>query len=195
MNRSDVAELHYIAPIANAASIMAHGILSNRRAGRLQHESIAMQEVQGRRVNKGIPGGMSLHDYVNLYFDARNPMLSKCRSQNQQICVLRVNVEVLDLEGVIVADRNAASSYARFYPVEAGIAALDKDLVYARYWTHQDPYEAMTRKSIKCAEVLVPERVDPRFITGAYVINEAGLAAVQAAHEALAGVIKRDMFF
>ena len=154
-----------------------------------------MQEVQGRRVNKRIPGGTSLHDYVNLYFDAHNPMLSKCRSQNQQICVLRVDAEVLDLEGVIVADRNAASSYARFYPVEPGFAALDKDLVYARYWTHQDPYEAMTRKSIKCAEVLVPERVDPRFITGAYVVNEAGRAAVQAAHQALAGVIKRDMFF
>lgn len=195
MNRSDVAELHYIAPIANVASIMAHGILSNRRAGPMQHESIAMQEVQGRRVNKRIPGGGSLHDYVNLYFDAHNPMLSKCRSQNHQICVLRVDIAVLDLEGVIVADRNAASRYARFYPVQAGIAALDKDLVYARYWTHQDPYEAMTRKSIKCAEVLVPDRVDPRLITGAYVVNEASRAALQAAHQTLAGVIKRDMFF
>ena len=97
MNRSDVGELHYIVPIANVASIMTHGILSNRCAGRLQHESIAMQEVQGRRVDKRIPGGRSLHDYVNLYFDAHNPMLSKRRSQNQQICVLQVNVEVLDL--------------------------------------------------------------------------------------------------
>jgi len=195
MNRSDIVELHYIAPIADVASIIEHGILSNRCAARLPHESIAMQEVQGRRVDKRIPGGRSLHDYVNLYFDAHNPMLSKCRSQNQNICVLRVDVRVLDLEGVIVTDRNAASSYARFYPMTSGIAALDKGLVYARYWTHQDPYEAMTQKSIKCAEVLVPERVDPTFIAAVYVADRVGLAALKTAHRALPAAIHQGMFF
>lgn len=195
MDRSDIVELHYIAPIANVASIIKHGILANRLAAKLPHESIAMQEVQGRRVNKRIPGGKSLHDYVNLYFDAHNPMLSKCRSQNHNICVLRVDVRVLDLEGVIVTDRNAASSYARFYPMASGIAALDKGLVYARYWTHQDPYEAMTQKSIKCAEVLVPDRVDSTFITGVYVADKLGLAAFQSAHGALLTTVKQDMFF
>ncbi len=195
MNRSDIVDLHYIAPIANIASIIEHGILSNRRAARLPHESIAMQEVQGRRVDKRIPGGRALHDYVNLYVDAHNPMLSKRRSQNHDICVLRVDAQVLDLDGVIVADRNAASSYARFYPMASGIAALDKDLVYARYWTHQDPYEAMTQKSIKCAEVLVPDRVDATFITGAYVADEVGLAALKTAHGALPATINHSMFF
>ena len=195
MNRSDIGELHYIAPITNVVSIIRNGILSNRRAARLPHESIAMQEVQGRRVDKRIPGGRWLHDYVNLYFDAHNQMLSKCRSHNHNICVLRVEARVLDLEGVIVTDRNAASSYARFRPMASGIEVLDKDLVYARYWTHQDPYEAMTQKSIKCAEVLVPDRVDPTFITGVYVANKLGLAAFQNAYGALPATVKQDMFF
>ena len=195
MDRSDIVELHYIAPIANVASIIKHGILANRLAAKLPHESIAMQEVQGRRVDKRIPGGRSLHDYVNLYFDAHNPMLSKRRSQNHNICVLRVDARVLDLEGVIVTDRNAASSYARFYPMASGIAALDKRLVYAQYWTHQDPYEAMTQKSIKCAEVLVPDRVDSMRITGVYVADQVALAAFQSARGALTPTVKQDMFF
>lgn len=97
--------------------------------------------------------------------------------------------------GWIVTDRNAASSYARFRPMEGGIAVLDKDLVYARYWTHQDPYEAMTQKSIKCAEVLVPDRVDSTFITGVYVADKLGLAAFQSVHGALPATVKQDMFF
>ncbi len=195
MNRSDVKELHYIAPIANVPSILEHGILSNRRAGQLHHQSIAMQEVQGRRKDKRIPGGRPLHDYVNLYFDAHNPMLSKRRSQNRDICVLRVDVQLLDLEGVIVADHNAASSYARFYPAADGIAALDKSLVYARYWTHQDPVEAMIQKSIKCAAVLVPDRVDAAFLRGAYVADEKGQAAFAALQSSLAVTINLGMFF
>lgn len=54
-----------------------------------------------------------------------------------------------------MADRNAASDYVRFYEVSAGIQALDKDLVFARFWLNpNDPIDEMRRKSVKCAEVL-----------------------------------------
>ncbi|MEW6246442.1 MAG: DarT ssDNA thymidine ADP-ribosyltransferase family protein [Nitrospirota bacterium] len=70
MNRSDVAALHYIAPIENVPSIMEHGILSNRRAARLPHRSVALEEIQERRRDRQIPNVRLLHEYVNLYFDA-----------------------------------------------------------------------------------------------------------------------------
>jgi len=57
-----------------------------------------------------------LHDYANVYFDAHNPMLSKCRNRNDEICVLRLNPNVLDFPGVIVTDRNAATDLVRFRP-------------------------------------------------------------------------------
>ncbi|MBI1748033.1 MAG: DUF4433 domain-containing protein [Acidobacteria bacterium] len=82
MNRSDIAELHFIAPIANVPSIMQHGILSHKLAGPIHHGSLAMSEIQERRKNKQIPGARKLHEYANLYFDAHNPMLSKCREYN-----------------------------------------------------------------------------------------------------------------
>jgi hypothetical protein len=196
VNRPDITELHFITPIENVASILEHGILSNRRAARLAHRSVAMEEVQDRRRDKRIPGAGLLHDYANLYFDAHNPMLSKRRDQNDTICVLRIEHTVLDLLGVIVTDCNAASDYARFHVASAGIRALDKDLVFARFWTNaDDPYEAMRHKSIKCAEVLVPDSVDPEFLIGAYVANEWALRAFESLGTRLPVVVKGAMFF
>ena len=197
MRRSDVVELYYITPIDNVPSILEHGILSNKLAANLQHESVAMAEIQIRR-NKKIPGagGLDLHSYANLYFDAHNPMLSKRREQNDTICILRINPNVLDLPGVIVADRNAASDYARFDPPDKGLASLDKDTVFAQYWTHpENQYHEWTHKSIKCAEALVPGRVEPNCIIGSYVANEKALAGFTGLNTQLTVCIKNDIFF
>ena len=138
MNRADVAELHYITPIANVPSIVQHGILSHNRVRHLIHHSIAMQEVQDRRENKRIPGARPLHDYANLYFDAHNPMLSRRREHNDGLCVLCVSPDILDLSGAIVTDMNAACDAVRFYDLAAGLAVLDRERLYARFWLHQD---------------------------------------------------------
>jgi hypothetical protein len=91
MNRDDITELHFIAPITNVPSIMQHGILSHKLSGQIHHHSVAMPEIQERRKNKQIPGARTLHDYANLYFDAHNPMLSKLRARNDDICILRID--------------------------------------------------------------------------------------------------------
>ncbi len=196
MNRADVTELHYITAIANVPSMVQHGILSHNLAGQLDHDSVAMPEIQQIRENKQIPGARSLHEYANLYFDAHNPMLSKCRGRNDEICVLRIAATVLDQPGVIVADRNAASGWARFWPVAAGLGNINGDRLFARYGTHRDsPYEEMSHKSEKCAEVLVPDRVEVRFIIGAYVSNQTTQLAFQQLNTELPAQIRGEMFF
>lgn len=196
MNRADVSELHYITPIENVPSILEHGILANRQAARLTHTSVAMEEVQDRRRNKQIPGARPLHEYANLYFDAHNPMLSRRRDQNDVICVLRIDPAGLDLPGVIVADRNAASDYVRFYRAADGIRALDREMVFARFWINAaDPFDEMIRKSVKCAEVLAPDQLEPRFVIGAYVANERALWVFQALNTQLPVAVNSGMFF
>jgi len=171
MRREDLDELHYITPIVNVASILSRGILSHRFADKVPHESVAMQEVQDRRMNKVVPGtGKRLHDYANIYFCARNPMLYKRKDTHTELCVLRISTAVLDLDGVIVTDRNAAATIASFRPVATGLALLDRDLVFADDWRHLgDELEYLKHRSIKCAEVLVPNRIPPAYIIGAYV--------------------------
>ena len=175
MNLSDIHELYCIAPISNVASIMSNGILSHNEAQRVHHRSIAEQGVQERRQNKKIPGtNKHLHDYANLYFDAHNPMLSKRRDMNDTICVLRIKSEILSLEGVIVTDQNASRD-CWFKPVSDGLPLLDRDEVFATFWTNSDPFEAYRLKGIKCAEVLVPKCVRPSYILSAYVANTTAL--------------------
>lgn len=196
MTRADITELHYITPIANVASIVCHGILSHARSAGFAHDSVAMAEIQERRAGKSIPGARALHEYVNLYFDAHNPMLSRLRSRNNELCVLRIDAAVLDISGVIVADRNAASDYARFYGVAEGLAALNKERVFAQYWTHpDDPYVEMAHKLEKCAEVLVPDVFSPRYITGALVSNKQAQDALIASGITLPVLVQSTMFF
>ena len=196
MKRSDVKELYYITPIANLLSIMQHGILSNELSKKLPHESLAMEEIQSKRENKQIPGARKLHEYANLYFDAHNPMLSRRRDRNNETCVLRIDANVLDLQGVIIADQNASSEYVRFYPVTQGLAAIDKNRLFAKYWTHpENLYEEWAHKSIKCAEVLVPDKVEPKYILGVFVANQAALAAFKKLKIRLTVSIKSDIFF
>ncbi len=164
--------LYNIQAIDNISSIMRLGLLSNERANRISHVSIAMNEVQVRRDLVRIPNGLRLHQYVNLYFDPRNPMLSRKRSENEEICILKIDRTVLDFEGVVLSDRNASSDYAAFYRASVGLENIDFNMVYARYWTDDDYFEQLRKKSIKCAEVLVPYCIPFDYVVCAAVVNE-----------------------
>jgi hypothetical protein len=174
MTRDEVKELHYITHIDNVASILRHGILSHNEVKRrgLQHVSVAMAEIQERR-RKQIPGGRLLHDHANLYFNARNPMMFK-RARDAEvgpsrIVVIRVSAEVLGVPGVVVADKNASSDYVLFHGAHEGLALLDSALVWAEWWTDDDPIEQYRKRAAICAEVLVPDGVRPKLVVGAYV--------------------------
>lgn len=188
-----VTELHCIMPIANAASVMTHGILSHERASRLPHRSVAMQTMQDRRDLKLVPGGLKLHQYANLYFHARNPMLSVRRQED--VCVLRVSSQVLTLPGAVITDQNAASKYVRFYALNQW-RLLDFDDIFARDWTHpDDQIREWRHKSRKCAEILVPYQVASNLITGALVPDNAARGRLSQAGFGLPIVVNPDFFF
>jgi hypothetical protein len=150
-----VTELHCIMPIGNLVSVMQQGILSHEHAAKLKHHSVALQPVQDKRDKKQIPGGLKLHQYANLYFHARNPMMFTRRGRASNLCVLRVSTLVLTLPGTVISDQNAASDYVRFlHPRQWQV--LDFDAIYAMDWRHPDDQIAQWRHSSqKCAEVLV----------------------------------------
>lgn len=175
MKRDELTELHFITPYANLPTLLQYGIQSHRRAevgrrkGILQIASVAMQEVQSRRAGIHVPGGRELHKYANLYLCARNPMMFKRKAQHKELCVLRIDTAVLDIEGAIITDRNAASIICRFAAAPGGLSIIDKELVFAANWNHDEEIEKRRHKAIKCAEVLIPDQVPPVHIMGAYV--------------------------
>ncbi len=167
-----VQEFQCIMPLANVPSVVEHGILSHDRASKIQHESAAMEEIQERRDKKRVPSGLKLHQYANVYFHARNPMLYKRKENAPNLCVLRVSTEILQLPGVVITDQNAASDLVRFlHPNQYRL--LDFDSIFAMNWRHPNDEFAYRRHRLrKCAEVLVPNIVNPQFLMGAYVVNE-----------------------
>jgi hypothetical protein len=135
-----------------------------------------MQPVQDRRDHKQVPGGLRLHQYANLYFHARNPMLFKRKDDAAKLCVLRVSVDVLQEQGTVVTDCNAASDYVRFLAPSQWML-LNFDDIYALDWRHPgDLTRYYQHKSRKCAEVLVPHLVQASFVTGAYVVDASARA-------------------
>jgi len=123
-------------------------------------------------------------------------MLSRLRAQNDDICILRIDPRVLDLPGAIIADRNAASDWVRFFSVDEGLKALDRERVFARYWTHpENIFEDMSHKSEKRAEVLVPDCIKPSFLLGAYVANETARQKFEQLNIPLPVSIRNDIFF
>lgn len=197
MRRDELEELQYIAPIANMGSIDRLGILSHEKAARIEHTTVAMAEIQDLRARKKVPGGRPLHEYVNLYFHARNPMLYKRQDQRDELCVIRVSADVLDLPGVIVTDSNAAAQdqYVRFAAASGGLGIVDRNETFAEWWNSPSYFEKCRLRSRKCAEVLVPDQVGRQFLSGVYVAGRLGQEAYNALGLHLPATIDAHLFF
>jgi hypothetical protein len=196
MDRDEVAELHFITSIANLDSILRRGILSHNRAARLEHRSVASEDVQGRRRGKSVPGGSRLHSYANLYFHARNPMMY-CLLQDghDDLIVLRLSAAALDITDTIVTDGNAASAGTRFYPSPDGLLNLDSELIFAKYWTDENYWPVREKKRARNAEVLVPILVPSMYIEGCYVDTREKRSACLEFEDLPAVAVRKEIYF
>ena len=197
MRRSELKELHYITTIENIPSILRRGILSHKRSQKIDHISIAASEIKDRRAKVTVPGGKLLHEYANLYICGRNPMLYKRKARHESIAVLKVSPDILDLPGVIVTDMNAAAAnlYVSFRAAPEGLRIVDRELTFAEYWTDANEVQYFRKKSAKCAEVLVLDSVDPKYITGCYVSCEQTRARVAEIAPGLSTTVDTHLFF
>lgn len=201
MIRSQIAEFHYIAHFENLSSILALGILSHNEVSRRRicPKDISNFDVQERRADVQIPNGLALHDYVNLYFNARNSMMCVVtdagkRNLNQTV-VLCVSPDVLDIPNAVIADRNAATVKVRFEPAATGLQKIDENVVVARSWNDPDIFTKENLKQRMCAELLIPNNVPPQFIRSVYVATGSTLQRVAADYPNVTGILNPDLFF
>ncbi len=198
MRRDQLTELHYIIASVNLPSIAKLGIMSHARAERLSPRSIADPAVQARRARKVVPpSGRRLHEYANLYFNARNPMLYRRSNLHEELCVLRISQDVLDLPGVVIADCNASSDYVAFRPSPTGLESIVYEHTFAEWWYRPDldQVEQWRLSSATQAEVLVPDLVPIRFIVGGYVASRDALDKIRALGCEIPLAVNRFMFF
>lgn len=191
--------LYNINSLNNLKSILEHGILSKNELIRrnISYQDLSNHSVQDKRDCKYVLNRRTLHDYANLYFDARNPMLFNLVSNKNinELCVLCVDKMVLDIPETVVTDRNAAAFLAVFEKPENAFDRLNYDLIFARYWNDGDELSTYHKKQIKCAEVLVYNRIDPQYIKGVLVPNENAKQLALSLELNLNVKVDNDLFF
>lgn len=178
-------ELYFISSMTNAPSILEQGILSHKRAQDFHPIDISNGEVQERRSIK-IPENpkrqaahkqaLAIHQYANVYIRAHNAMLFVRADKREELCVFRVDPQILLRDEVIIANQNASKDAARFYPSSdfrfspESSSMLKEPLSYV--WSDRDTGKVEKRKAVRQAEVLVPYEIHPSFIRGIFVASE-----------------------
>ncbi|WP_374626722.1 DUF4433 domain-containing protein [Pandoraea sp.] len=181
-------------PIENLPSVAKHGLVSYERAAKLPHRSVALQPVQDRRDIISVPQGLRLHQYANMYFHARNPMLFKRLGEADSLCILRISTDVFDIPRTVITDQNAASKYVRFYAPNQW-RNLDFDRIYAENWQDPNEIQYWQKKSAKCAEILVEKFVPPNLIFSAFVRSKKSRDLFESMETDIHSEINGYMFF
>ena len=154
--------LYCIEPIDNMSSILEHGLLSHNRIHELgiSHKDISDEKVQNLRAKKNDPiHNRPLHDYACLYFKPRNPMLCALKHIQQDIVILGFDKQLLCEPETIFTDGNAAAYNTQFYIGIENLDKLDWEIINARYWTDEEYISNPRKKRIKCAEILLYQKI------------------------------------
>ena len=160
-----VQDLFHITHIDNLPTIFEKGLLSHNLAyKRTQPTDISDLEVNNRRNITEPIYRMPLHDYVPLYFNPRNPMLSKKRRMDSDLAIVVLDRTLILDKGVVFTDGNAASEYTEFLSKLDDLTKIDWKCMWAEYW---DDYASGKRK--RCAEVLIPNQIPIDRIAGVLV--------------------------
>lgn len=191
--------LYNINSLRNLPSIFRHGILSKNDLLKLGIKPIDLSnaDVQSRRDNVTIPNYGYLHDYANLYFNPRNPMMFYLLNHNKldDLCIICVSKSVLDLSDTIVTDRNAAAASVVFLPPRLGYSQINFEKVFATFWYSPDPIEHNNNKLIECAEVLVLNCVPVEYIECIYVCTKDAKDMLDCLNFGVDIILKKEPFF
>lgn len=152
--------LYHITSIDNLSSILQHDLLSRHQADlhKLVQIDISDPDVQRRRRHKSF-NGISLQEYVPLYFNPKNPMLFVRKSLQEKIIILAVDVMILLKRDTVFTDGNAACQNTKFYQDISGITQLSWSTIRQPTW-----YDKSDGKRIRCAEVLVRNKIPVKHI-------------------------------
>ena len=151
--------LYHMTHINNVPGILQRGLLSHNQA----HQRGGVTDISDRNVNDRrnwrTVNGVPLHDFANLYFNPKNPMLYRRKEIQDDIVILAFDKRLLSNEGTWFTDGNAASNATKFYYHLSDLSGLDWECIEGAYWTDYDD-----GRRTRCAEILVPGGIHPSWI-------------------------------
>ncbi len=191
LNQYGITSLYHMTHIDNLKSILENGLLSHNQAHQLDTlTDISDQQVNARRSMNDPIYGRSLHDYVPCYFNARNPMSYKRRELANQLVILKIKPTLLLTEGGLFTDGNAASNMTCFFNKITDLSQLSWECLRAYYWN-----DYCDGKRLRCAEMLIPERISIQDISGISVKNITNLKYVRSLLTGSEGIAQEPRLF
>lgn len=168
LDKYSIEYLFHMTEISNIKNIFKFGLLSHSEAyvKELNVINISLNDVNQRRANKAPINGKSLHEYVPLYFNPKNPMLFLRKQLQDNIVILAIDRRVIYNQNSIFSDGNAASDSTTFYNNISDLNQLNWKCIKNEYWNDYDD-----GKRIKCAETLAYSNIPIKYIQKIYCNN------------------------
>lgn len=181
---------YYIAHLRNLASISHFGLLSHNAMIEkgIRHVDIADPGAQRWRDRPEPVYGRSIHEYVPLYINPRNPMLYLRREWHKELVILKISASVVTNCVHVFTDGNAAS-HSTVFSSEVSVIANSKPALLAKRWT-----DFADGKRQSCAELLVYPSVQRMYFEGALCSNAETAARVKEI-TSLHAAVDKPMFF
>lgn len=181
-------EIFHMTDRNNLQNILLHGLQNHYNT--YKQVDISNQEVNARREKVERIYGHKIHDYVPFYFNPRNAMLYRNRS-NARVIILGLDVRVIKdhRNGFLISNRNASADEAKFsknLPDLQDPNFINFDDVFSSRWCNN----GIANNDIKqkmMAEILINDVVYSRYIRSIYVKDQASKKAIE---EQLAGDLK-----
>lgn len=144
--------LYHMTHKNNLQNILQNGLLSHNQArnSRLTQVDIADNQVNDRRLRNEPIYQKSIHDYVPLYFNPKNPMLYRRGNIQNEIIILAIDSNLLYQSNTVFTNGNAAAGATSFFSNPNDLTKLNWTCINAEYWN-----DIVDGKRIKCSEVLV----------------------------------------
>ena len=186
-----ISYLFHITHRSNLESIALSGLKPHNQA-HADHDPVDVSDpnVNQLRSRRDPVHGRSLHEYVPLYFRARNPMLYRRSNVQEELVILYVNKFVMLFPGTVFTDGNAASRSTRFFDDLENLDQLDWECLRAEYWS-----DFVDGRRKRCAEVLVPRVLPLALVSRIVVQNQDSLAMARMATRLRDIGVRPDWFF
>ena len=187
--------VYYITHIYNLPSILQRGILCHRKVveQNIDFTPIYDEGIVSARKDKKTPDGRDLWDFVNLYFQPRNAMLYRVRFfggvKAEEIIIIGLKSSIVDRMDIFVTTGNAASPSTEIFQ-SVNIKTI-REKTDKEWWASEDG-----SKRELMAECLVPDTVDPKYISEIYVPNDTALNKVRKfCSETVPVIPEPELFF
>jgi hypothetical protein len=156
---TNINGLYHITHKDNIVNIFDKGLLSHTMAHALEinKSDISNQSVQARRNH--------VHNKVPLYFNIKNPM-TYTFSNKSNLVILKIEKKIMLLPGVIFSDGNAAANSSKYYTSLQDLNKLNWGCINGPFWNDYND-----GKRIRCAEVLVPNKISTKHIQEIFVYD------------------------